>query len=555
MHRPTHALALLLACAAADAATTPDAAAVSAYAERLLAQTYAADGPGAAVLVARGDELLFRGARGQASVELAVPLTPDQVFRIGSVTKQFAAAGLLKLIEAGKLGLDDPLSEFLPDYPNAAKITVRQLLDHTSGVKSYTDLAGVMDGPIRRDLPTAKLVDSFKDQPVDFAPGERWAYNNSGYVLVGAVIEAASGKPWHVQLDESLFAPLGLTHTRWGADDALVPGMTRGYTVRDERVAPAAFLSMTQPHAAGALVSTVDDLHRWNRALHGGKVLGAELYTAMTTPAGVARDANYGFGIMRGTLRGRTQLQHGGGIFGYASHLLYVPEGEVSVAVLQNADATVGGKADPAVIALRLAAFALGDPYPEPTPIAVDADTLKTYEGVYRIDEGNTRVVRIVDGRLTSQRTGSERLALVPIARDRFLFDGMLTWLEFERSADGAISGMRFFQNGEGEGVVAPRSDEPLPGERKGIEVPLEQLQRLVGSYSANGMRMRVFLEGAQLKTQLDGQPAFELYAETADKFFLTVVDATLTFAPAEGAVTGVTLHQGPAVVEFKREE
>lgn len=533
----------------------PKAAEVNAYAEQLLAATYPADGPGAAVLVARGDEVLYRGARGMASIELGVRLSPHQVFRIGSVTKQFAAAGLLKLVEAGQVALDDPLSKFLPDYPNAGKISVRQLLDHTSGVKSYTDIAGVMDGPIRMDLATAALVDSFKDQPVDFAPGEGWAYNNSGYVLVGAVIEAASGKPWNVHLKDSVLAAAGLKATTFGANDVLIAGMANGYTVKDGHVAPAAFLSMTQPHAAGALVSTVDDLHRWNRALHGGKLLSEALYTDMVTPAGKAAPANYGFGIGRGTLRGRIQLQHGGGIFGFASHLLYVPQGEISVAVLQNADATVNGRTDPAVLAVRLAAFALGDPYPDPTPIEVDADTLKTYEGVYRIDEANTRVVRVIDGRLTSQRTGSERLALTPIAKDRFMFEDTLTWMAFERTPEGAISGMRLYQNGEGEGVVAPRSTDPLPADRASIEVPVEQLQRLVGSYLANGMRMRVFLEGAQLKTQLDGQPAFDLYAETPSKFFLTVVDATLSFAPQEGPVTSVTLNQGPAVIEFKRSE
>jgi len=143
----------------------------------------------------------------------------------------------------------------------------------------------------------------------------------------------------------------------------------------------------------------------------------------------------------------------------------------------------------------------------------------------------------------------------MPIAKDRFLFEGMLTWMEFERGADGAISGMRFYQDGEGEGVVAPRTTDPLPADRASIELPVEQLQRLVGTYLANGMRMKVFLEGTQLKTQLDGQPAFDLYAEKPSKFFLTVVDATLTFAPEAGDVTSVTLNQGPAVVEFKRSE
>lgn len=540
---------------AAPAAELPTKAEVSAYAEKLLADTYPADGPGAAVLVVRGDEVLYRGARGLASVELKVPLSADQSFRIGSVTKQFAAAGLLKLIDAGKVGLDDPLSKFLPDFPNGAKITVRQLLDHTSGVKSYTGIAGVMDGPIRQDLSTAALIATFKDQPADFAPGEGWAYNNSGYVLVGAVIEAASGKSWHAHLTESVLAPSGLKQTVYGADDALIAGMARGYTVRDGHVAPAAYLSMTQPHAAGALVSTVDDLHRWNRSLHGGKLLAAKSYTAMTTPAGKALEARYGFGIASSTLRGHAELQHGGGIFGFSSYLSYVPDVELSVAVLQNADATVNGKGDPAVVAKMLGAFALGDPYPQAKSIEVTAETLKAAEGVYRIDDKTTRVLRVVDGKLTAQRTGGPQSVLVPTATDAFHYDGSLTWFKLERDAAGKITGMRLYQDGEGEGAVAPLTDEPLPSARASIDVPVEQLQRLVGRYSANGMNMKVFLEDSQLKTQLDGQPAFDLFAETPSKFFLTVVDATLTFAPETGAVASVTLHQGPAVIEFKRAE
>ena len=270
--------------AAAHAAQPPSDADIARQAQRLLADAYPASGPGAAILVARGDRVLYRGARGMADIELGVPLAPDQVFRIGSVTKQFSAAGLLKLVESGKVSLADPLSKYLKGYPNGNAITVRQLLDHTSGVKSYTSLPGIMDGPIRRDLDTAALVDSFKGESADFAPGAGWAYNNSGYVLVGAVIEAASGQPWHRYLQQALFAPLGMTRTGYGDDTAIIPGHVRGYSMRDGKPTPARYLSMTQPHAAGALVSTVDDLLRWNRALHEGLVLKSETYRQMVTP-------------------------------------------------------------------------------------------------------------------------------------------------------------------------------------------------------------------------------------------------------------------------------
>src|SRR5690606_31442711 len=157
--------------AAAPAAEPASDRAIARYAAQVLEDAYPdAGGPGAAVLVARGDEVIFRDARGMASIELGVPLSADQVFRLGSVTKQFAAAGVLRLVEEGRLSLDDPLAKFLPDYPGGEAVTVRMLLDHTSGIRSYTSIPGVMEGPIQRDLDTAELIDTFKDEKPDFAP-------------------------------------------------------------------------------------------------------------------------------------------------------------------------------------------------------------------------------------------------------------------------------------------------------------------------------------------------------------------------------------------------
>jgi CubicO group peptidase (beta-lactamase class C family) len=305
MRRPTLLIALLFATAQAPAAE-PSRTDVAAFAARTLDANCDKAAPGMAVLLARGDEVLYRGACGSANLELGVPLSADHVFRIGSVTKQFAAAAALKLVEAGKLSLDDPLTKFVPGYPGGERVTVRMLLNHTSGLRSYTDVPGVMTGtPIMRDVTTAELIDTFKAEKPDFAPGEGWHYNNSGYVLLGAVIEAASGKPWHVYLDETFFKPLGMRHTRYGnQQERVIPGHVDGYTFNEDHWARAGYLSMTQPHAAGALVSTVDDLLTWNRALHEGKVLQDASYRAMITPVGKAVENNYGFGISTGTLRG-----------------------------------------------------------------------------------------------------------------------------------------------------------------------------------------------------------------------------------------------------------
>jgi CubicO group peptidase (beta-lactamase class C family) len=546
-------LSLSAMSSSARSASPASQAEVTRYAEALLAKAYADDGPGAAVLVARGDAVLFRGARGRASIELGLPLSADQVFRIGSVTKQFSAAGLLKLAEEGKLALDDPLTKFVPGYPNGDKVTVRMLLNHTSGIRSYTNMPGVMEGPIQKDVTTAQLIDTFKNEKPDFAPGEGWGYNNSGYVLVGAVIEAASGMPWHAYLKQAFFVPLGMAHTGYGNEAvAVIPGHVTGYALVGGKPAVARYLSMTQPHAAGALVSTVDDLQRWNRALHEGRVLKRDSYRQMITPMGKALSEHYGFGIGHDTLRGNEMLQHGGGIFGFSSYLLYLPGDDTSVAVLHNADGDPEGTISPGDLAKRLAAFATGDPFPEEKAIPVDAASLVGYEGVYRVDDKTARVLRVVDGRLTSQRSGGQRAWLVPYAKDAFVFENNLTYFTIERDAGGAITGMRFHDNGADEGLIVARTKEPLPVERASVTLPRAALERLVGRYAHQSMSMTVSLEGDTLKAQLAGQPAFELFAESPTRFFLKVVDATLEFPPGEPSPS-TTLHQGGQTFEFKR--
>lgn len=549
-------LAPLWALSAPADAMPPSKAKVAELAGAALAENCDANAPGMAVLIARGDEVLFRSACGRASLELGLPLAPEHVFRLASVTKQFAAAGLLRLVDEGRLSLADPLSRFLPDYPNAEAIRLDMLLNHSSGIRSYTDMPEIMTGGgIMKDLSTAELIDSFKSEPPDFVPGEAWHYNNSGYVLVGAVIEAATGMPWDSYLSQAFFEPLGMSHTRGGhaAASAVVPGLVPGYRREGEHWAPKRHLSMSQPHAAGALLSNVDDLLKWNRALHEGGLLKPDSYRAMITPTGPAQAQGYGYGIVAGTLRGTPMLQHGGGIFGFSTYLLYLPEHQLSLAVLYNADGGRPGMMGSARFAHYLAAEAIGRPYPPKTPIEVDEASLRQFEGVYRIDENSARVLRVSNGRLTSQRTGGPVFALIPVDTDTFALEEGFTRIVFERGEDGAVATMRFFPEGEGDGEVVPRTDEPLPSQREAVQLPAEARLRVVGEYSLQGMVLRVFMDGDTLMTQLGQQPAFELFAESPTQFFLKVVEASLEFQPDEGQPTTVTLRQGGAEIVFSR--
>ncbi|GAA0770176.1 serine hydrolase domain-containing protein [Ideonella azotifigens] len=440
-------------------AAAPAPAELRAQLDTLLANAVPADGPGAVMLVARGDTVLYRSARGMASIELGVPLSPDQVLRIGSVTKQFSAAALLQLVDQGLAKLDDPLSKYLPSYPGADGITLQQLLNHTSGVKSFTSLPRYMGNPIRRDLSTAEMIAEFSGQPVDFAPGASWAYNNSGYVLVGAVIEAITKKTWHAQV-AAMLQPLGLGRTQYDDPDRVISGMVSGYSSGAAGVERAGLVSMTQPHAAGALVSTVDELWRWNLALHRGRVLKPATYLRMVTPEGApAQKAAYGDGIYAETLRGQPMLQHGGGIHGFKSVLIWLPAEQLSVVVLHNSDSSALNVGN---LGRRVAAIALGQPFPDGPKLDLPVSELEKLQGVWRAAGSSAaaddRLLRVKDGALYAQRGEGRPLKLRPIAGGLFLFENALHRLE---TAPGSET-LRYFEGGEGDGETWRRVG-PLP--------------------------------------------------------------------------------------------
>ena len=220
-----------------DAAERPSAAEIAPQAEKILGDATTADGPGVAILVARGDKVIFRGARGMAQMELGVHLSADPLFRIGSNTKQFTAVTILKLVEQGRLSLADPVSRFLPDYPNGAHITIHELLNHTSGIKDYTEIDGDFRTAIRQDLdtkaclPYSRICRSTSHREVT---GNT---DNSGYLVLGAIIEKITGKSWHEAMNELAFAPVALWHTyfgtrlaghRWGRATVTTPSTTKG---------------------------------------------------------------------------------------------------------------------------------------------------------------------------------------------------------------------------------------------------------------------------------------------------------------------------------------
>ena len=444
----------MLAAFALQAQPLPDAEAMGLFTAELLDRQHVdTGGPGIAILVARGDQVLVKTARGLASLELGVPLSTEHRFRIGSVTKQIAAATLLRLVDEGRARLEAPLAQYLPDFPNGRAITLAMLLNHTSGVKSYTDIEGYMGNPVRRDLDTPELIRVFKDLKVDFPPGSAWAYNNSAYVLVGAVIEAITGKPWW-QTPGTFPTPLFYPDSKH-----LVPGHVCGYTREAQNPwAPAGLISMTQPQAAGALVGDLLSLWRWNQLLHEQGFLKPKTYRRMTTPEGPAVASKYGFGLVIDTLRGERIVSHEGGIHGFHSELQYLPAKRISVVLLRNADSgpNLGS------IGRQLGAFAAGKPFPRPAAVTREIAQLKAFEGVYSRGKDLT-TLRVGHNALTSQKSGESPLVLTPVGALHFIFHDTSVQIGLLRNPAGVVTGFQQFPEGDGEGVLWNRSAD-LPG-------------------------------------------------------------------------------------------
>jgi CubicO group peptidase (beta-lactamase class C family) len=559
MRRPTALrsslllLLVLFAPAGAARATDDPAPAIGAI-DRLLAETYPAGEPGAAVLVERDGKVLLRQGYGMASLELGVPIRPEMVFRLGSITKQFTAFAILKLVEQGKLALGDDITRYLPDYPTHGQaITIEHLLTHTSGIKSYTDLP-VWRKVMRSDLSVAEMIDLWKDEPADFAPGEKWLYDNSGYFLLGAILEKVTGRPYGDWLAENVFTPLGLAHTRYGDDAPIVPGRVAGYQGSSGHYENAPYISMTQPYAAGALVSTVDDLARWSAALLSGAALRPDLLARMTTPYRLknGRATGYGYGLAVGTYEGHRLIGHGGGINGFATQLLNLPDDRLVVVVLSN---NPNHRPDPGMLAMRIAARLIGKPLEDRKPVALAPAVLDRCVGVYRIDDKTTRVVTREGEHLYTQRLpGGDRSEALPVSATDFYYADSMDRLRFTTDAAGRVTGMvvdHLYQGPE----EAVRTAEPLPAKKPVVAVAPALLDGLVGEYRlAPTFALVVTREGEHLYAQATGQPRFELFASSPDEFFLQVVDASLTFHRGpDGKATDLVLHQAGRDVPGKR--
>ncbi len=346
-----HAAARPLAEVGATSSATDDAT-IAAAIERV-AQAAVAEGvsPGLQVAVLKNGTAVLVKGYGQADLEQQTPVTNDSVFRVGSVTKQFTAAAIVRLQEEGRLSVEDRLAKYFPDFPGAGEITLRQMLQHTSGLHSFTDASYPAVKYAHRS--TAEMIAYFAAMPAvrDFEPGSSWRYSNTAYFMLGAIVEKVEGEPLAAVLKRRFFVPLGMAHTALDDESEIVRGRAEGYTPDGPgKFRNAEFISMSIPGGAGAIRSTASDLARWNAALFGGKVLRPASFAAMTAPGTLANgettgsiirknhgvDKEYGFGLETSTFEGCRRIEHGGGIDGFSSSLTEFPQDRITVVVLSN---------------------------------------------------------------------------------------------------------------------------------------------------------------------------------------------------------------------------
>ena len=385
-----------------------------------------------------------------------------------------------------------------------------------------------------------ELMDVFKNEPMDFDPGEEWHYNNSGYIVLGYIIEKVSGDSYADFIQKNIFDKLGMKHSYYGSKSTLIPNRAAGYQPTETGYENSDYLSMTLPYAAGSIMSTVDDLLIWNQAIHNNILISKEskkmAFANHTLNNG--KTTNYGYGWQPNELNGTPSIEHGGGIFGYNTMGVYVPSENVYVAVFTNANGN-----SPTALAVKMAAMAIGKPYNQTTSIRLSSAQLEKWVGTYEFDDGALRIITLKDGNLYSQREGSEVFKLIATSESTFSFEDTTNTYIFseENGKKVAIFKDRIDESKGVESAKKPNS------EKASITLDAATLQQYRGSYELQpGFVIEISTKGDQIFAVATGQPQFEMFAEKVDRFFLKVVPASMDFNKDEnGVIESLTLRQG----------
>lgn len=395
------------------------------------------------VLVADGDHIVLESAYGYADMDWSIPNTVDTKFRIGSLTKQFTAAGILLLQERGQLGVDEPVSKYVPDLPNAwSTVTIKNLLTHSSGIPNFTGVPGFSAYELQSHTPEESVA-LVLGKPLEFEPGAKFYYSNTNYVLLGEVIERVSGVPYATFLRQNIFIPAGMSDTGVDVDSAIIPKRAQGYDSTPDGFKRTEAISMSVPFSAGFLYSTVGDLLKWERCLSAGKIITAASLRSMTT-AGLGE---YGMGVFVRTVNGQPLVTHDGTIQGFESSLNYYPERQLTIVVLGNVRTDA-----PLKIAAQLGKVAFGEKVTlnsDRQIVQVEPSVLAGYVGHYSASPFST-TLSVESGHLIATAPNGRKYILYAQTPSYFFLKEIDVQIEFVRDpVSGNVNGFTMTQDGQ----------------------------------------------------------------------------------------------------------
>lgn len=441
------------------------------FIDSLMNPAYGGDNPGAVILAARDGRILLKKGYGMASLELNIKSNPDYLYPIASISKQFTTVSILQLAEKGKLSLKDDIRKFLPGYnTHNRNITIEHLLTHTSGILSFSE-KNDFDALKNKEFTKKELVEMFQNDSLLFEPGEGWTYSNSGYTLLGLVVEKITGLSLSRYITENILIPAGMNNTCFGTYGKIIKGLVPYYELNnDGSFRPGDYFSWSWLYSAGDMISSLDDLLKWDETLYSEKLVSKQWLEKAWEPYKLhdGRPTNYGYGWAAGEYNGLHIIRHDG-ILGYLSDVIRIPEKHVFVAIFSNNGARHPGDIS-SEIALRLA----GSSVNRYTVRQISNDKLKEYQGTYEINtspsavtNGNKAYRYIISkgDTLYSCRAGRAKYKLNNVGEDLFCFEGYNTFMKFLRDGKGRINRIELFEEpvNYGPNEVEYRTELPIP--------------------------------------------------------------------------------------------
>ena len=512
--------------------------------DKILNELFDKDGPGGVAIVVKDGKTIYRKAFGMANLELGVKMTPDFIFRIGSVTKQFTAAAIVQLAEQGKIDLTADITQYIKDFPtHGQKISIENLLTHTSGVKNFTSTKEWTQHKKMQYLSSIELVNFFKDQPMTMVPGEKYEYSNSNYVLLGRIIEIVSGQSYQQYLQDNIFNPLKMANTSYDSTKRIIKNRAYGYAKNGDVYENADYISMTQPFAAGAIVSTVDDLAKWQQGLFSYQVISKKNLEKASEPFvlnnGDTAGYGYSWGVNGWNIKGEPMISYNGSIAGFKASTKYLTKKGVYVAILSNCRCNNGDD-----VSEQIAAIIIGSPY-EWKQINLSEKTLNSYEGVYTSDKHGERFVSFENNNLRLYKSGGKKSIIVPFEKNSFFYKDKefpTTEVKFLTNTNGGFTSIKLTSTGR-DAIWTKTNKKVLS--YPAIEVSNKQLKSYVGKYELGpNFYLNIFIEGNTLYAQATGQNKHKLRAYEKNKFVSESHDIQNTFNYDEkNKVKSITAH------------